>query len=109
PTTGWQIAIDMPYQITDIWNAKIVSHDANGYVIGSADWNGRIAHDGDVSFGFGASGQVDASAIHVHGIDQPSTPTPPVTAPGGTTNPDHMFSPYIDMAMPQDADLVAIS
>ena len=26
-TTGWQIVIDMPNQITDIWNAKILSHD----------------------------------------------------------------------------------
>src|SRR5262249_45498787 len=26
--SGWQIEIDMPYQITSIWNAVIVSHDA---------------------------------------------------------------------------------
>src|SRR5262249_1868802 len=49
-TTTWQIAIDTPYQITDIWNAKILSHDASGYVIGPAAWNGSIAHDGTTSF-----------------------------------------------------------
>jgi hypothetical protein len=63
---AWQIAIDMPYQITNIWNATIVSHDANGYVIAGAPWNGQIAHDGQTDFGFTASGQLDASAVHVH-------------------------------------------
>ena len=56
----------MPYQITNIWNATIVSHDANGYVIAGAAWNGQIAHDGETDFGFTASGQLDASAVHVH-------------------------------------------
>jgi hypothetical protein len=94
-------------------NGGIISHDANGYVIGSADWNGQIAGNGDTSFGFGASGQVVSSAIQVHAVDQQvsTTPvvTPPVTTPGSGSNPDCMFSPYIDMALPQDADLVAIS
>ena len=190
---GWQIAIDMPYQITDIWNARIVSHDANGYVIGSAAWNGQLAHDGETNFGFVASGQLNPSSVHVHAVvDHPPTSVPTVpaglvatsvsststmlnwtasTVPGGGTvtgyavfedgqqiatvtdthytathlTPDtsyqfsvaaidalgssaqaspiavhtaipdphgslgHMFSPYIDMAMSQDADLVGIS
>ncbi len=189
---GWQIAIDMPYLITDIWNARIISHDANSYVIGSAAWNGQLAHDGETTFGFVASGQLNPSAVHIHAVDDTpdSVPTVPTglvattvsststmlswdasTVPGGgtvtgyavfedgqqiatvtgthytathltpdtsyqfsvaaidalgssaqaspiavhTTIPDphgsleHMFSPYIDMAMPVDADLVAIS
>ncbi|MCF8533937.1 MAG: cellulase family glycosylhydrolase [Reyranella sp.] len=190
---GWQIAIDMPYLITDIWNATIISHDANGYVIGSVAWNGQLAQGGEVSFGFVATGQLNPSAVHVHAVveDLPdSVPTVPTgleattisststmlswdasSVPGGgtvtgyavfengqqiatvtgthytvtqltpdtdyqfsvaaidalglsaqaspiavhTTIPDphgsleQMFSPYIDMAMPVDADLVAIS
>jgi aryl-phospho-beta-D-glucosidase BglC (GH1 family) len=111
-TAGWQIAIDMPYQITNIWNATIVSHDANGYVIASAPYNGQIGANGDTSFGFTADGQVDATVIDVHNVDAqgttppPATPTPPV-APSG--DPNQMFSPYIDMAMTQDDNLVAIS
>ncbi|MDI1287876.1 MAG: Calx-beta domain-containing protein [Reyranella sp.] len=192
-TTAWQIAIDMPYQITDIWNAKILSHEGNTYIIGPAAWNGQLAHDGETSFGFVASGQLNASAVHVHSVVETppaSVPTVPTglvattvsstatmlswdaaTVPGGgtvtgyavfengqqiatltdthytvthltpdtnylfsvtaidalgssaqanpisvhTTIPDPrggfeaMFSPYIDMAMSQDADLVAIS
>ena len=192
-TTAWQIAIDMPYQITDIWNAKILSHEGNTYIIGPAAWNGQLAHDGETSFGFVASGQLNASAVHVHAVVETppaSVPTVPTglaativsststmlswdaaSVPGGGTvtgyaifengqqvatvtdthytvthltpdtnylfsvtaidalgssaqaNPvtvhttipdphgslDQMFSPYIDMAMSQDADLVAIS
>jgi aryl-phospho-beta-D-glucosidase BglC (GH1 family) len=114
-TTGWQIVINTPYQINDIWNAKILSHDANGYVVGPAAWNGTLAHDGETSFGFTASGAFNAANIHFHGIDggtdtsgspttPPSTPTVPATPHDGP-----MFSPYIDMAMAQDADLLAIS
>lgn len=114
---GWQIAIDMPYLITDIWNARIISHDANGYVIGNVAWNGQLAQGGEVNFGFVASGQLNPSAVHVHAVveDMPdSVPTVP-TGFEATTVPDphgsleQMFSPYIDMAMPVDADLVAIS
>ena len=192
-TTAWQIAIDMPYQITDIWNAKILSHEGNTYIIGPAAWSGQLAHDGETSFGFVASGQLNPSAVHVHAVVETppsSVPTVPAdlvattvsststalswdaaTVPGGgtvtgyaifedgqqiatvtgthytvtrlapdtnyqfsvaamnalgssaqaspisvhTTIPDPhgsletMFSPYIDMAMSQDADLVAIS
>jgi chitinase len=111
PTVGWQIAIDMPYQITNIWNATIVSHDANGYVIASAAYNGRIGANSDTSFGFTANGQGDPTAIHLHGVDTQSLTTPPMppSPPTVTSDPNHMFSPYIDMAMSQDDDLVAIS
>ncbi|MFO1084224.1 MAG: Calx-beta domain-containing protein [Reyranellaceae bacterium] len=106
--TSWQIAIDMPNQIADIWNAKILSHDATGYVIGNTTWNGTLAHDGETSFGFVASGALDAATVHVHAVD--TTP-----ASSGSSNPpatvDYatLFSPYIDMAMAVDADLSAIS
>ena len=83
-TTAWQIAIDMPYLITDIWNAKIISHDANGYVIGPAAWNGQLAHDGETSFGFVASGQLNLSAVHIHGVGASSATVVP-TAPTGLT------------------------
>jgi hypothetical protein len=91
-------------------NAKILSHDANGYVIGNATWNGNIAHDGEVSFGFVASGQLNPSSVHVHGLDQtPDPAAPPPAPPVDEIDFSTMFSPYIDMAMPVDADLVAIS
>ena len=63
--SGWQVRIDMTNEITDIWNAVIVSHDANGYVVKNAAWNGTIAHDGEASFGFVAAGPMNPLAVHV--------------------------------------------
>jgi len=110
-TNGWQIAIDMPNQISDIWNARIISHTGTHYVIGNADWNGQIAHDAATSFGFVASGALDLAAMHIEGLNPSappggSTPTPVTPT---TWDLSAMFSPYIDMAMPADADLPAIS
>ncbi|WP_295133221.1 Calx-beta domain-containing protein [uncultured Reyranella sp.] len=62
---GWQVRIETTNQITDIWNAVIVSHDASGYVVGNASYNGTIAHDGDTSFGFVASGAQNPSTVHI--------------------------------------------
>lgn len=63
--TAWQVRIETSNQITDIWNAVIVSHDASGYVIGNTSYNGTIAHDGAISFGFVATGMQDPSAVNI--------------------------------------------
>ena len=39
--SGWQLEIETHSEITSIWNAEIVSHDASGYVVRNAAWNGR--------------------------------------------------------------------
>src|SRR5262249_48348026 len=54
--TAWQIEVDMPYQITNIWNATVISHNANSYVIGNASWDGTLAQGASTSFGFTADG-----------------------------------------------------
>lgn len=66
---GWQVRIETTNQITDIWNAVIVSHDASGYVVGNASHNGTIAHDGETSFGFVASGAQNPSTVHIDLLD----------------------------------------
>lgn len=67
--TGWQVKIETTNQITDIWNAVIVSHDASGYVIGNTAYNGTIAHDGETSFGFVAAGAQNPSTVHIDLLD----------------------------------------
>jgi aryl-phospho-beta-D-glucosidase BglC (GH1 family) len=62
---GWQVKIETSNQITDIWNAVIVSHDSSGYVVGNASYNGTIARDGETSFGFVATGVQDPSAVNI--------------------------------------------
>jgi aryl-phospho-beta-D-glucosidase BglC (GH1 family) len=53
---GWVLEFDSPNQITGIWNASIVSHSGNHYVIQNASWNGTIARGATVTFGFQANG-----------------------------------------------------
>ena len=54
PASGWTLSFDSPIQISSIWNAVIVSHAGNHYVIQNADWNGTLAAGID-RFGFTAS------------------------------------------------------
>ena len=57
--SGWQLEIETQSEITSIWNAEIVSHDASGYVVRNAAWNENVDAEADVSFGFTATGPVD--------------------------------------------------
>ena len=52
---GWTVEFDSSFDITNIWNAEIVSHVGDHYVIRNASWNGKVAANGTVSFGFQAS------------------------------------------------------
>jgi aryl-phospho-beta-D-glucosidase BglC (GH1 family) len=52
---GWTVAFDAAFDISNIWNAVIVSHVGNHYVIRNAAWNGKVGASGEVSFGFQAS------------------------------------------------------
>jgi len=52
---GWTLEFTFDGDITDIWNAEIVSHVGNTYVIRGASWNDDIPADGTTSFGFIAS------------------------------------------------------
>ncbi|UPY36285.1 Calx-beta domain-containing protein [Sediminicoccus sp. KRV36] len=56
PITGWVAEFDAPFTITNIWNAEIVSHVGQHYVIRNLSYNARIAAGGEASFGFQASG-----------------------------------------------------
>lgn len=62
---GWQLRLDMPYEITQIWNAEIVARDAEGYVIRNVAWNGALGDEATVSFGFLGAGTVDATQIDI--------------------------------------------
>ncbi|HWB00461.1 MAG TPA: cellulose binding domain-containing protein [Pirellulales bacterium] len=52
---NWQLAFDFAGQITSIWDATIVSHSGNHYVVQNAGWNSSIAAGGTASFGFNGS------------------------------------------------------
>jgi len=83
---SWVLEFDLPVAITSIWNATIVSHVGNHYVIRNASYNGTVAAGGSVSFGFqGSSGNpllptsfiLNGTLISGSG-DPPPPPPPPL-------------------------------
>src|SRR5690349_10631948 len=57
---GWTLEFDAPFDIGNLWNAVIVSHVGNHYVIKNADWNGSIAAGQAITLGFQATGTTTA-------------------------------------------------
>jgi hypothetical protein len=51
---GWTLEFDFTGEMTDIWNAQIVNHVGNHYVIQNADWDATIAAGRSIDFGFNA-------------------------------------------------------
>ena len=54
----WNLQFNFPNQITNIWDAEIVSSGGGSYTIGNAPWNREIAPDKTLTFGFVGSGSV---------------------------------------------------
>ena len=54
-STGWEVQLTTTEQITNIWNASILSHTGSVYVIGNENYNGAIAAGMTASFGFQAN------------------------------------------------------
>ncbi|HEY2157205.1 MAG TPA: cellulose binding domain-containing protein [Isosphaeraceae bacterium] len=55
PVNNWSLAFDYAASIDQIWNATIVSHVGNHYVITGAAWDNILPAKGGVSFGFNGS------------------------------------------------------
>ncbi len=53
--SNWQLQFTDPDNITSIWDAKIVSHVGNTYVIQGESWDTSIPAGGSLSFGFVAN------------------------------------------------------
>ena len=74
----WRLEFDYTGSITSIWNASIVSHVGNHYVIKAPDWGKDIAPGATVTFGFSA-GPASAPApinyvLKAAGAATPDTP-----------------------------------
>lgn len=59
--TNWKLEFDYARNITSIWDAQIVSHSGNHYVIQGASWNQNLPAKGNVTFGFVADGSSTGS------------------------------------------------
>lgn len=65
PTEGWEVEIDTPGQITAAWNGSITSQSPGKYFVINAAWNGHLAPDASVTFGFNLTRAPGNSAIQV--------------------------------------------
>lgn len=60
---NWMVAFDFNNNIENIWNAKIISHEKNHYVVKNADWNQDIPVGGQITFGMTVSYEEEVSNL----------------------------------------------
>lgn len=79
--SNWQLGFDYTANLSSIWDAKIVSHTGNHYVIAGLSYDNNVSAGGSVTFGFVASpgGAVAAPSnytINGAALGQTATPLP---------------------------------
>ncbi len=52
PVEGWQLSMDLPFDLSELWSAILVSDEGARVTVRSAEWNGAIAPGQVVDFGF---------------------------------------------------------
>jgi hypothetical protein len=63
PVAGWSLAFDLPATVSSVWDARVVSHAGNHYVVSGLAYDATLPAGGSVAFGFVASpGQAAAPA-----------------------------------------------
>ncbi len=79
----WTLEFDFAADISSIWNAKIVSHVGDHYIVTGASWNQDLSANGVTSFGFIAGSDSAAEFTNLiingeplDGVVDPA-PTPP--------------------------------
>ncbi|WP_370978232.1 cellulase family glycosylhydrolase [Agaribacterium sp. ZY112] len=94
---GWTLSFSSPFQIDQVWNAKIISQTGNNYVIGNLDYNGLIQPGESVNFGFIASpGNAPMPAVIAFNGEEGSMPSPspsPVMTPSPVVSPSPVVTP----------------
>lgn len=52
PISTWRLALDLPFDIAEIWSAHVLSDEGDRVTLENADWNGAIAPGEAINFGF---------------------------------------------------------
>ena len=78
----WTLEFDFQGDLTAVWNAEVVEHSGDHYVIKAASWNGSVPAGGTVSFGFNgarASSHIEPTNFVFNGtpVDGPTDPVDP--------------------------------
>jgi chitinase len=89
PLNGWTVEFNASFSITNIWNAEIVSHVGNHYVVKNAAYNSQVAAGQQVAFGFQAdagSGGTQATGFTVNGTAVGPNPDPTLSVADATVS-----------------------
>ncbi|WP_431284388.1 Calx-beta domain-containing protein [Humitalea sp. 24SJ18S-53] len=81
---GWTVVFNAPFQISNIWNAEIVSHTGTQYVVKNVAWNGSLGANATATFGFQAAGDGAPTGLSVNGAAPPRVP-PTISIADATT------------------------
>lgn len=72
---GWTVSFEADFEITGIWNARVVSHEGGRYVLANLDYNAGVPAGETTGFGFQAEGGDSAvSGLVLDGADPPVAP-----------------------------------
>ena len=93
---GWTMEIDVPYEITKIWNAEIVSREGTKYIIKDRPWNDDVQRGETTTLGFLAKGEVvkpddfvfNGQSIEVE-PEEVEKPKSPPTSENGVSRPSY--------------------
>ena len=61
PVNNWTLSFDAGFDITNIWNAQVVSHVGNHYVLQGLYYDASLAPNEVIGFGFQAAGAQSSS------------------------------------------------
>ncbi len=101
PLDDWTLEFESNFEISNFWNAEIVSHNGSKYVVRALDWNKQVAANNSISIEFSAnaSSDVDLSLSNVQlnnssiSLDPAPTPTPEPVLDSTPTIPKPQLTP----------------
>jgi endo-1,4-beta-xylanase len=90
---GWTLSFDADFEIEQIWNAKITSHNGTQYIVESVGYNDVIASNASTDFGFiatpGSSSMPVVFIVNGEEANSNSETTPtPTPTPTSTSDSD---------------------
>ena len=68
PLNDWRLGFNAPFEVTNIWGGKILSHEGNRYEISNAEWNGSIEPGRSIDLGFSASNS-DSTTLALNNVE----------------------------------------
>ena len=86
---GWRISFELDAEIVNLWNARIVSHVGNRYVIEALSYNDTLAAGAVAGFGFQASDgatAIDPDSVTINDVPVGDTPEPEPVVPDITVS-----------------------